>query len=518
MPHSPAALKLFDASNNPLLDFPESLQKEYLLEYLEGLGLRAILEEPQYFDRDWLSEYSAFYAVTSAGHGNLCRRLHFFSCELTNDQLFEFAGGNKLVSCALQDHYLGFLVLRPIPSAPFGRTVLRWYHDADADLPRVTNTAREYTAHLLGQTLSITTLAWQQQDSAVSACATVALWSILHSSAFDAFHAIPTTAEITHRANDRLFAGNRTFPSQGLNVEQLCGAIMAFNKSPEVVYGDEHAHGVCFSPERFSNTVAAFARSGYPVLMGGDWQSGNDRSAHAAVITGFRSAHPDIKNLPDVTLQDSSVGIFYVHDDNIGANVRFRREEVVHADGRRSVVLRCERPPYQNTERPEIDYGFVPRVLIIAVDNDLRTSAESLLRRGLEEVSLLGQVIKSAPGLKEQENVPGLSMSARFIRISDYVGAELAGVLAERPRDLAQARLDFANNVPPMPLHLGVVRVGFGALSTPALDILFDTTDTERSQRVFARLLYIPEIKPYVDALASAQRISNAPIICLNRV
>lgn len=516
MPHSHAALKLFVASNNPLLEFPESLQKNYLLEYLEGLGLRTVLEEPQYFDRDWLSEYSAFYAVTSAGHGNLCRRLHFFSCELTQDQLFEFAGGNKLVSCDLQDHYLGFLVLRPIPSAPFGRTVLRWYHDADADLPRVTNTAREYTAHLLGQTLSITTLAWQQQDSAVSACATVALWSILHSSAFDAFHAIPTTADITHRANDRFFAGNRTFPSHGLNVEQLCGAIMAFNKSPEVVYGDEHG-GECFSPERFSNTVAAFTRSGYPVLMCGHWQFGDNRAAHAAVITGFRSALPEIRNLPDVTLQDSSVGIFYVHDDNIGANVRFRRETLVDDDGRRSVVLRCERPPYQNTERPEIDYRFVPKILIIAVDNDLRTSAESLLRRGLGEVSLLSQVIKSAPGPQEQNNFPGLSLSARFIRISDYVGAELAGVLAGRPRDLAQARLGFSNDVPPMPLHLGVVRVGFGALSTPAMDILFDTTDTEQSQRVFARLLYIPELKPYVDALASAQRIINAPIICLNR-
>lgn len=68
----------FASPDGPLGSLPDSLQKQYLHHCLADLGAASILEEPAYFDRDFLAEFSAFYGVSSAGYPNRCRRLHFF--------------------------------------------------------------------------------------------------------------------------------------------------------------------------------------------------------------------------------------------------------------------------------------------------------------------------------------------------------------------------------------------------------------------------------------------------------
>ncbi len=139
----------------------------------------------------------------------------------------------------MQDGYLGFVVLRPIPTARLGRTVLAWYPDPhERTTPRVTKPSRAYDCHIAGMTLRVNGIAWQQQDTDVSACATVALWSMLHSSAFDAHHAIPTTADITRYAHRTASLGSRVFPSDGLTVEQAGEAIKESGLEPEIVAGD----------------------------------------------------------------------------------------------------------------------------------------------------------------------------------------------------------------------------------------------------------------------------------------
>src|SRR5690606_20144166 len=95
----------------------------------------------------------------------------------------------------------GFVVIRPIPNTPLGRTVLRIYPDKTPSTPRITNPSRQYECHVAGLTLKIEGLAWQQQDQGVGGCATVALWSMLHSQAFDDRHVVPTTAEVTQIAH-----------------------------------------------------------------------------------------------------------------------------------------------------------------------------------------------------------------------------------------------------------------------------------------------------------------------------
>lgn len=151
----PLTFTAFDAET-----FPEGLTAssavEYLRCYLADLGAATIIEEPSYFDRDYLAEFSAFYSTSSRGYSNSCRRLHLFSIGVDSAHAHFHAAlaGETPALVELQRHYLGFVVIRPIHATPLGRTVLRWYPETRPEIPRVTRPAREYEVHLAGLTAS----------------------------------------------------------------------------------------------------------------------------------------------------------------------------------------------------------------------------------------------------------------------------------------------------------------------------------------------------------------------------
>src|SRR3954470_14135510 len=178
----PLQLAGFDSDGDPLSELRGSPQGQYLRWYLADLGAKSVMVEPAYFDRDYLSEFAAFYCTSTAGYPNVCRRVHYFSLNVDRAGLERAVAGDKAARQRLEEGYLGFIVLRPIPKTPLGRTVLRAYPDQTPELPRVVEPFRWYTCNVAGLELRVHGLAWQQQDAAVGACATVALWSMLHSS------------------------------------------------------------------------------------------------------------------------------------------------------------------------------------------------------------------------------------------------------------------------------------------------------------------------------------------------
>lgn len=115
--------------------------------------------------------------------------------------------------------------------------MLRWYDDPAPELPRVTEPSRQYTCHLAGLKLTVHGLAWQQQDTGVGACATIALWSMLHASAFDDWHIVPTTAEVTQAAHRFGASARPLFPSRGLAFTQAQAAVRDWGLTPLVIDG-----------------------------------------------------------------------------------------------------------------------------------------------------------------------------------------------------------------------------------------------------------------------------------------
>ena len=289
----PLKLVAFDSIDDPLSELRESSQGKYLRWYLADLEAKSALIEPAYFDRDYLSEFAAFYCTSAAGYENVCRRVHYFAEEIDRPALERAVAGDAAERERLNKAYLGFVVLRPIPKTPIGRTVLAGYPDATPHLPRVVEPSRDYTCNVAGLELRVKGLAWQQQDAGVGACATVALWSMLHSSALDDRHVVPTTAEVTRAAHGPGMSAFHAFPSKGLNFGQLIATVRDSGFAPLVIPGDRAEQ---FTREHFSASLAAFIRSGYPVLLAGMLLEagpiGTYRGVgrHAVCAVGFRQA------------------------------------------------------------------------------------------------------------------------------------------------------------------------------------------------------------------------------------
>ena len=498
---------------------PQTTQVLYLRCYLEDLSAKTVIEEPEYFDRDYLAEFSAFYSVSSRGYTNRCRRIHFFSEKITRETLRQAAGGGKPSLKKIQNSYLGFVVLRPIPAAPLGRTVLTWYpddQDKDIHTPRVKNPSRKYFIHVAGIELFVEGLAWQQQDAGVGACATVSLWSMLHSSAFDDHHAIPTTAEITRDAHSRHSYGARIFPSQGLNFWQICDAIKELKLAPLITEGDvkNGSNILGFSKERFASTCASYIRSGYPILLIGHLvREGNP--GHAICVVGYRSCVPSTTNPLYPSLAELGIENVYIHDDNLGPNVRFEietlsipaAEDAEEAEevskGNEYIMLSPSAPIPRNGQRmvdcPTQDYSsFIPTQLIVAAHSDIRTDPVTLYKAGLNNATYISKIFNL---LAQKSSKPsyGLTVSTRFIKLATYLGLELEERLKGNSKCLSKVRLALCEKVDPMSLHIGVVRIGLDD-STPLVDILYDTTDSDIHHPIFCHVAYSNQI-PFVISL-----------------
>jgi hypothetical protein len=503
--HKAQALKFgrFNTATDPLVRFDQdsgSPQAQYLRCYLHDLGARSVIIEPNYFDRDYLSEFAAFYATSSAGYPNTCERVHYFSSTVDRGGFRAAVGGNTTAIAQLQEAYLGHIIVRPIAGAPLGRTVLRSYPDEKgiaAGTPRIMSPARWYEAHIAGVTLRVQGLAWQQQDSAVGSCATVALWSMLHSSAFDDHHAIPTTADITSTAHYLAPVGGREFPADaGLHLDQMLEVIKGHGLAPVLITGDVDGK---FSPVRFSTLVASFVRSGYPVLVHGELDDG-ERAGHAVCIVGFRS--PDLAAVPngEALLDDATISHVYVHDDNLGPNVRFRIDEVPEiAEGAGTTVdLRAEAPEPRSgkwpTTNPTTAYGTItPTELVVAVHQELRTEPLALQRAAIKWSQWLPSILAHEIGQQKRHGATGMLVGSRFLRLSDYVEGELKSALRQRqPQVLARARLELWEKVAPMSLHIGLVRVSLRTM--PVMDVLFDTSDSNRHLRPTACVAYHEQV------------------------
>ena len=94
-----------------------------------------------------------------------------------------------------------------------------------------------YRCNIANLVLEVEGIAWQQQDTAIAACATIGIWSMLHSSALSERHSIPTTTEITEAANQTDTVGVSTFPSRGLSPLQILQSIKQLGFSPTYVQG-----------------------------------------------------------------------------------------------------------------------------------------------------------------------------------------------------------------------------------------------------------------------------------------
>jgi hypothetical protein len=288
---------------------------DYLFRYLTDLGAKSIVVEDGYTDGDYLEDFASYYVRCFEQYERRCKRLHFSATEITLEQ-FE----RLILSTSIDERkafaasYLGFVVARPLPNAIVGRTMLRTYESAGGR--RNYLAVRDYPAQLFGLDLSVQTLPFQEQDSVLAACATVALWSAFHKTAHLFGTSAPRPALITRSANN-VANQFRPIPSHGLSIQQMCHAIREVGLESELVTAGPNVP--------FVSLLYGHLHSGLPVVLVVDIEG---RGRHAVTLTGYSLRNERVLGqevasgahaIPMIGLR---IDEFYAHDDQIGPFAR----------------------------------------------------------------------------------------------------------------------------------------------------------------------------------------------------
>jgi hypothetical protein len=359
-------------------------QISYLGVYLKELGCRTVVLESHYIDRDFVHDVALFYSRSLRSYPNHCQRLHFFSEE------FDFERWMSMASDAashanntefLQNSYLGFCVVRPLPGSPVGRTVLTTFStEAPGGLTRSFGAVRRYSVHLAGFELNVEGLAFQQQDQGVSACATTALWSAMQKVTEIEHLAVPTPAQITEGASRYVLADGRALPSEGLNIQQMCEATRAAGLEPQLI------RSVSLDHDRAQ--LLGYISSGLaPVLA---IRPIDGESGHAVCAVGIKLGEVSPQSDPALYYRDaaSAVRSVYVHDDRLGPYAAAILEPWTDPDsGRILTSLRIQWP-----DREIVDEQSILLAIIVPMPPKVRMSISRMRGLGLNLAQAIGEL------------------------------------------------------------------------------------------------------------------------------
>lgn len=389
-------------------------QYKFLVGYFNETKPLTILSEKNYVDHDFLEDYAAYYSRCFQYFERFCRRLHFFACDFDADALRTAlkAGASAQLIADLRKHYQGFIVVRPLPSSIIGRTCLVTY-PSKVDVAREFPALRPYDVNLFGIGLQVRSVAFQEQDREVAACATAALWSLFQTTGIRFHHAIPSPIEITRAATAREDEDNatRSLPNDGLSLRQQASAVRSVGLEPLLIGMPKtmrqkwdylrtliYAYGGIGLPAIISSELSLVAERGARTVRGSTEVLG----FHAVTAVGYRVEGGQATSIkPDgPLLKATRLKRIFVHDDQAGpfAKLSWERDEIrtskpkdaagriVVADPRHILVPLYHkiRIPFQKVHDSIAEFDVIYRDIVGFLKNKEGTEKTASLDKRLE--------------------------------------------------------------------------------------------------------------------------------------
>jgi hypothetical protein len=301
---------------------------DFFIKYFGPLGLKAktIVVEEKYISKDYLHDHANYYAFCFENYPKYCRRLHFFDNAFTEAEFeTELLRDDNDIDAEISKHYLGFIVVKPIPLNIVGFTLLRTYGRLQSFEHRHFWGIRKYKVHLFGKRLQIDSLAFQEQDHVLAACATTSIWTVLNKVSGEHYHVLRSPSQITKDADQTSTDGSRLFPNKGLSVLQICQAILNSGMVSEVHLGTPH-DGVKFkvcNHETIKEIIRAYSGAGVPIIIIAQVPFEGVAKTHSFTASGFMDSDMEIQPAvegPNFVAQRMQK--LYVHDDQWGPFVR----------------------------------------------------------------------------------------------------------------------------------------------------------------------------------------------------
>lgn len=379
--------RLAECLTYPNIKVEEKIQNrfhyKYFLNYLwndvDGLRAQTILLEKDYTSASYLGDYINYYAHCYRPYLKQCRRVHFFK-EKFDSNIFLQMLTDKSEYEKFWDSYLGYIVIKPLPKGVIGATLLKPYSKKDK---RFYTAKRKYSINLFGKTIFIESLPYQEQDGIVGSCASSALWFAFQKTR-ELFHSsVPNPSDITISAGYDSFHTGKSFPSNGLEITQICKAIHATGLISELRVSEEY-----ISDDKWLKSfVYAYSRMGIPILMGIDIEK---RGAHLITLNGYRF-NPKKKSKKDskidLKLLSNEIIKFYAHDDQTGP---FSRVEFVGNNGHQFNTS------WWDNINSETILGANTICVIVPLISSIKVTFENIL----EEATILDFVFDKHLGLK----------------------------------------------------------------------------------------------------------------------
>jgi hypothetical protein len=466
----------------------------YFLRYFQHVKTQTIVVENEYVDHDYLEDFSAYYVRCFSEYERKCTRLHFFKEKFTSDDFNCLLGGRQtpLTPDMLAKTYLGFIVLKPLPQTIIGRTCLATYDERDG---RSYPIKRSYKANLFGLDLEVESLAFQEQDSVVAACATSALWSVFQGTGHLFHHAIPSPVEITRAASVNAITQSRCLPNHGLSLEQMSQAIRSVGLEPFAVgVSDEFI---------LRSTVYAYLKCRIPIILGVVlWDVSNNEpklmGRHAVAVTGFRlDSKSDLKPAFDADFQTTATRIdrLYAHDDGIGPFARMLFDPQTNSKKISLTTSWATDSGIDDKVRAE------PEVVLIPVYHKIRIPFGRIQTDLMAFDSILNEVRKVL--LKQfSTQLPKIEWDVYLTTVNDL------------RRDLfanAVASVKFEALTRPMPKYIW--RATAIASNTPVFELLFDATDIEQGRYALIPVFYQDVWRELLLMLARDTRFASNQVL-----
>lgn len=465
---------------------------KYFAEYLADISAQtAVVEEP-YIDQHFLEDYAGYYVRCFTEYKKTCARIHFFSEKFSEDEFRQIVlCGTAGRADAVAGAYLGFIVLRPLPSAFFGRTCLTTY---DGSSSRCFPILRAYDVSLCGLSLKVSSLAFQEQDTVTAACATSALWTAFHGTGKLFQHKIPSPVDITKMASDLGSSRpSRILPNDGLNAQEMANAIQAVGLEPFLVSTRDLYV--------FKATVYAYIKAKIPIILGADIHRidalnnlipDGHIGKHATALTGYRlDVATPISHCGRLPLMAQSLSRMYAHDDQVGPFSKLHFDKAIMNAGGQSIEIDCLRSsgwagcrlipemvviplyhkirvPFEGAHRFADDFTNFSRAIMTMV---LQANGQPIPASGLPHVFSWDIFLSTANDLKE------------CIRSQDFDGADKSDVLFSHFPKYVWRCIGYVANV-------------------KSFEIVLDATDFAHG-KIFQKLIvYEQDVKQFLSLLA----------------
>ena len=259
-------------------------------------------------------------------------------------------------------------------------TCLRTYPSEEG---RFYPSIRNYKANLFGINLKVDSLAYQEQDSIVAACASSAIWSALHGTGILFQHSLPSPVSITHSAIKHFPFSNRHFPNKGLTPEQMAMSIREVGLVPYLYSAEKH--------DKLKATLYSYLKGTIPViLVYAVWDCSTNskkkpaifKGRHAVTITGYSLNGPisdKFDNINDFSLTSSRINKIYVHDDQIGpfAKMEFKKKYIqVNVENQVEGIDTTARDKNNTDDKIKA----LPEMLVIPLYHKIRIPFELILK------------------------------------------------------------------------------------------------------------------------------------------